>query len=201
MVFGTSNPDDAVYALDAATGTEVWRFQTAHLGGDEDVGAGPTISAPGANGSADGIVYIDGKDAIQYALDLLTGAEIWSYNMGADVGTNYNAEGVAALVGNDLYQLYGGYVYDFNARTGAVEWRSGTSIGATYTSPAIAGSPGKQVLFAGSLTGQMEAVDITDGDVLWSITEPAAIVTSAAVSDGTLFFGAGSILYEFAPES
>ena len=148
MVFGTTNPDDSVYALNAATGAEVWRLQTAVLGGDQDVGAGPTISAPGYNGYADGMVYINGKDAIEYGLDLLTGQAVWSFNMGKDVGTGgFNAEGVGDLVGNNLYQVYGGYVYDFDALTGAVIWRTASSIGSTYTSPSVhrtagaAGSP------------------------------------------------------------
>lgn len=29
VVFGTGQPDDAVYALDASDGSEVWRFQTS----------------------------------------------------------------------------------------------------------------------------------------------------------------------------
>ena len=74
-MFGTSNPDNAVYALNAASGARLWRFQTVQTGDDEDVGAGPTISAPGINGFTDGVVYIDGKDGVEYALDLLTGAE------------------------------------------------------------------------------------------------------------------------------
>ena len=60
LVFGSSNPDDSVYALDASTGTEVWRYQT-YAGLQNDVGAGPTIAPPGTHGLTDGAVYINGK--------------------------------------------------------------------------------------------------------------------------------------------
>ena len=66
VVFGTSDPDQSVYALNAVDGSLLWRFQTLVNGPDEDVGAGPTIGPPGSNGFADGAVYVDGKDAVEY---------------------------------------------------------------------------------------------------------------------------------------
>src|SRR5215468_2210014 len=41
VLFGSSDPDDAAYAIDAVTGTEVWRYQTKGTG-DADVGSGLT---------------------------------------------------------------------------------------------------------------------------------------------------------------
>ena len=63
------------------TGKLVWRFQTL-AGTDLDVGAGITTSAPGVNGFADGVAYVDGKDGILYAIDLTTGLQIWVWNFG-----------------------------------------------------------------------------------------------------------------------
>ena len=76
LVFGSNQPDDSVYGLNAVTGAEVWRFQTA-VGADSDVGAAPTISLPGVNGITDGAVYVMGKDQHEYALDLTTGGPGW----------------------------------------------------------------------------------------------------------------------------
>src|SRR5262249_53327389 len=72
VVFGVGDPDDSVVAVDARTGAQAWRFQAA-LGSEKDVGAGPTISAPGVNGFADGEVYVASKARELYALDLTTG--------------------------------------------------------------------------------------------------------------------------------
>ena len=62
----------------------VWRFQTQKFAQDNDVGAGPTITPPGVNGFADGVVYVAGKDRIVYALNLRTGAEIWEFSIRDD---------------------------------------------------------------------------------------------------------------------
>src|SRR5262249_8147422 len=62
VLFGSSDPDDAAYAVDAVTRAEVWRYQTNGTG-DADVGSGLTISPPGANGFADGVAYVPGKMA------------------------------------------------------------------------------------------------------------------------------------------
>ena len=76
---GSSSPDCAVYALDARTGRQVWRFQTQIFSQDNDVGAGPTISPPGVNGFADGVAYVAGKNKVVHALNLRTGALIWRF--------------------------------------------------------------------------------------------------------------------------
>jgi len=61
VLFGSNDPADTAYAVNAVTGAEVWRFKTAN-GGDSDIGSGLTISAPGANGFADGVAYVPSKD-------------------------------------------------------------------------------------------------------------------------------------------
>ena len=86
IVVGSTDPDDAIYELDAKTGASLWRFQTV-VGTDSDVGAPPTTAAPGLIGTSgspafvDGVVYDTGKDAFTYALDLKTGAQIWNFSI------------------------------------------------------------------------------------------------------------------------
>jgi len=85
VLFGGSSPDDAVYAVNARTGAKVWRFQAnPDHKFDADVGAGPTVSAPGRDGFADGVVYVSGKENATYALNLRTGAKIWRFDIAAD---------------------------------------------------------------------------------------------------------------------
>lgn len=134
LVLGSSDLDDAVYALNAAAGAQVWRFQTPPDGPDHDVGTGPTISPPGANGFPDGVVYLDGKDMIEFALDLSTSSPIWSFDMGGDTGTRVDAVSGGALNGNTLYVPYSHWVYAFNATTGAVLWRTDVGSGTFYSS-------------------------------------------------------------------
>ena len=51
VVFGSDDPDNSVYELNANTGAMLWTYRTNRTTADDDVGASPTISAPGVNGS------------------------------------------------------------------------------------------------------------------------------------------------------
>jgi outer membrane protein assembly factor BamB len=197
VVFGTSNPDGAVYALNAVTGARLWRFQTVQTGTDQDVGAGPTISAPGGNGFADGVVYIDGKDGVEYALNLLTGTQIWSYTLGAG-STNSLAVSEAALSGNTLVVGFAGSVFAFNATTGAVIWHAKPG-GTIQASPAVSGGPGNQVLFVGDLTDHEYGYSLASGAQIFSAATTGEIQDSSAVAVGTLYFASGGTLYAYSP--
>lgn len=197
VVFGTGNPDGAVYALDAVSGSLLWRFQTLQTGQDQDVGAGPTISAPGSNGFADGVAYIDGKDGIEYALDLLTGAMIWSFTLGPG-SANAIAVSEAALTGNTLTVGYAGSMFALNATTGAQIWRA-TLGGTIEASPAVSGGPGNQALFIGDIDGHEYGLTLATGAQIFSVSTTSKIEDSAAVANGTLYFAAAGTLYAYAP--
>lgn len=188
VVFGTTNPDNAVYALNAATGAELWHYTTTTKG-DSDVGAGPTISPPGANGFADGVVYIDGKDQVEYALDLATGATIWQFNLKKNAGSGAKAICTAALVGTNLIITYNQCVYDLNAVNGALTWRSAATGTADFiASPAISGASGDQVILAGDLAGTEHGYSLATGAQVFTFTAAKSIFSSSAVADGMVFF-------------
>jgi outer membrane protein assembly factor BamB len=197
VVFGTSNPDNAVYALNAASGARLWRFQTMQTGDDEDVGAGPTISAPGVNGFADGVVYIDGKDGVEYALDLLTGLSIWSFTLGPGSASAL-AVSTAALAGNTLVTAYSGSMFALNATTGALIWQA-TPGGTFEASAAVSGATGDQALFVGNTNGHEYGLSLANGAVLFNAATASAIQDSTAIADGTLYFASGGTLYAYAP--
>ena len=212
LVFGTGQPDDAVYALNASDGSTVWAFQTVVNFPDADVGAGPTISAPGVNGFGDGVVYIDGKDRIEYAIDLLTGAQVWDFDMGANAADKVNSVSCAALVGNTVVVTYSKYMYAFNATSGALIWRSIAMYGNTLGSVIVSGASGDQVVLIGDLSGRVYAFRLGDGVELAAVrinkpataaspiplvrSSPSAIAASIAVSDGMAYVaGENGIVY------
>jgi outer membrane protein assembly factor BamB len=195
VVFGSANRDDGVYAVNARTGAELWRFQTAYTGTpfyqrDEDVGAGPTFSAPGANGFTDGVVYIIGKDGIEYALDLATGQEIWSLDMNAYLGTNFHdSVAEAALVGDTVYESFSGRVLALDATTGAVVWMAQLHSSGIWASPTVTGPGGDQVLFVGTVSGRECVLRLSDGKLLFRTSAGYKIYSSTSLSDGMAFFG------------
>jgi outer membrane protein assembly factor BamB len=188
--------------LDANAGTKLWRFQAPVLI-DSDVGGPSTIAAPhtiGAVGSAsytDGVVFETAKSAFTYALDLMTGAQFWVFDIKKNIGHGNPTQSGASLVGNALYLGYGGGVFSLNATTGALVWKTALTAG-VVSSPAISGPSGNQVLFVGDLKGNVYAYRLSDGHTLFTYPTGALIFGSAAVSTGQFFItSSNGKLYAF----
>lgn len=204
VVFGSSSPDNSVYAVDARTGERVWRFQTEIFLPDNDVGAGPTISPPGVNGFTDGVAYIAGKNKIVYALNLRTGTKIWEFRVAQDYpGAGAGNRSTAALLGDRIYFGYGKGVYALNARTGTKVWNTaivGAPGGEVVSSPAISGGDSDRVLFVGDLTGLVSGYNLATGAKVWRHQTGNFVYGSAAVSGGKVFIAsADGFLYAFSP--
>ena len=200
VVFGGSSPDNAVYALDAITGRRVWRFQTEVFAPDNDVGAGPAISAPGVNGFAHGVVYITGKNGIVYALNLTTGAKRWEFRIrdtGKDLG---HTRQTAAFLGGRVYVPYGSGVFALDAKTGGVIWNT-AKVGPTteeVSAPAITGPEGARVLVTADTRGDVMAFNLATGARVWTYKAGGPIYSSVAISGGKIFAaGTDSFLYAF----
>ena len=182
LVFGSKDDDDSVYALNANTGALVWRYQTSTLN-LADVGAAPTISPPGRNGFADGVVYAVGKDKSVYAINLTTGALIWKYALAR--GNHGDVSGTA-LVNNRIYLGSDTGVYALNAVTGALVWHV-LSSATFYASPAVTGPAGQQVLLIGDTTSTLYALNLTTGATVWSQALKSGYFASPAVSQGAFY--------------
>jgi outer membrane protein assembly factor BamB len=197
---GSSSTDDTEYAVNALTGKEVWHFQ-APTNGDFDIGAGATISPPGVNGFADGVAYVPSKYGIIYALNLTTGAKLWSYTFNARPPTVTSAAGrsTAALDGTNLVFGHLGGVDDLNAVTGAVRWKYNDPTSTeVLSSVAIAGKTNAVVLCA-DVSGAIHALNLANGAVLYNYQTGGYIVSSPAVSDGdVLIASSDGLLYDFA---
>ena len=202
VVFGSKDRDDAVYALNARTGTLVWRYRTngAALA---DVGAPPTISAPGQNGFASGVVYVTGKDKTVYALNLTTGGLIWKYALlggGNPTGSSGDVAG-AALLGNRLYVPSDKGMYALNAITGTLVWH--VLAGSTfYASPAVTGPPGRLVLVDADNAGHLYVLNPATGSTLWMQKPTWGFWASPTVSHGAVYVaGLDGVLRSFAPKA
>jgi outer membrane protein assembly factor BamB len=193
VLYGTADPDAAVYAIDAITGQLVWRFATdnpaPHI---YDVGAGVSVSPPGVNGVSDGIAYAVNKDGYLYALDLTTGAVLWSQHFQGTIST-------PTLTGSDLVYGDGKAVTCLNAVTGATVWQgpSGSAVDGAVT---VVGPSGSQVVVYGGMDGVVHALSLATGAQLFSYSTGNFIVSNIAEYDGNLVVtSADGFLYDFAP--
>ena len=205
VIFGSSSPEGAVYALNATTGARVWRFQSQQFGADEDVGAGPTISAPGVLFPS-GAAFFSGKDNMVYAVNLATGKKIWQFSIRTDEPSTYSTgepRTTAALVGNNLYVGWGQGLYDLNATTGAKVWNTAVVDAPTseiISSPAVSGAAGSQVVIAGDVAGNEFAWNATTGALVKTIPLGTSILGSTAISYGVVYIpNANGHLYAFKP--
>jgi hypothetical protein len=193
LVFGSNQPDDSVYALNALTGTQVWRFQTI-ISSDSDVGAAPTISPPGVNSITDGAVYVQGKDHHEWALDFTTGVLYWDYDLSL-VNCSFDPVSGTALVGNMVLFNYCKWIYAVSAKatgTGTTTqiWRSPASLGHSRASPVVSGGAGNQVVLRPDKAGNVDAYKLSTGAALTAFnigSTTTEITASTAVSAGEVF--------------
>jgi outer membrane protein assembly factor BamB len=200
VLFGTADPDAAVYALDANTGVEVWRFQTFNPDeGPADIGAGVTVAQPGTPaGGADGAAFVASKDGIMYALDLTTGQQLWAYTFQSPVIAN-GSRSTAALAGLNLVFGTSTGVFDLNPLTGAPIWHyvlpnGDEDLGAV----SVTGPVGRQIVLTTNVDGQFQVLSLATGALLYSYQTSNYLASSAAVVDGNVLLNAADgFLYEF----
>ena len=111
--------DEHVYALDLATGDEVWSFRA-----DGDVMAAPAIDPTG-------VVYVGSHDWRVYALDLATGEERWRFATdGMVIG------GLVVTPGHVLVGSYDATLYALDKAEGTETWAV-TSNGHVTSAPLV----------------------------------------------------------------
>jgi eukaryotic-like serine/threonine-protein kinase len=210
VLFGSDDPTDTAYAADAVTGAEVWHYKTAK-GHDFDIGSGLTISVPGVNGFADGVAYVPGKDGFVYALDLATGAVLWTASLGSSGGEPNESLSTAALDGTNLVVGDAIGVEDLNAMTGALVWSYHTPTTSkivppgsseVISSPAISGSAGHEVVAFGDLGGAFRVLSLATGAQVYDYRTGSWLSGSPAISKGDILVGSSDgFLYDFSAGS
>jgi outer membrane protein assembly factor BamB len=159
--------DRAVYALEVATGAQVWNYTTG-----DAVSSSPAV--------ADGVVYVGSMDSDVYALNATTGAELWNYTTGDDVWSSPAVADGVVYVGSGDHN-----VYALNATTGTKVWNYTTGW-VVHSSPAVFGG----VVYVGSWDGNVYALNASTGTKIWNYTTGNAVGwSSPAISCGVVYVG------------
>jgi outer membrane protein assembly factor BamB len=182
------NATTTTYALNARTGAVRWRFH--------EKGSGwPTQAAPAVWGQ---IVYIaQGTTPILYALDLLTGRQIWSYNVGDRLISSPLITGRDVVIGT-----WNGLVEALDATTGALRWRYNVNQARKPGAPedgigsSLAAADG--LIFVGTYNGSVLAISTTGGRLRWVHTIASPVLNVPAIAGSTLYVGGGAALYALA---
>jgi quinohemoprotein ethanol dehydrogenase len=141
-VMYTSGTWGYVYALDAATGKELWRFDPK---AEPFVGRQPCCDLVNRGVAVwKGKVYVASTDGRLHALNASTGKKIWEADTIVDHKLPYSSTGAPQIAGNVVVIGNGGgdmsiggvrgYVSAYNLDTGAFKWRF-------FTVPPAPGQP------------------------------------------------------------
>ncbi len=160
---------DVLVALDAGTGKELWRYRIAktmqgHEGSDDGPLGTPTLH--------DGMVYGLGPWGHLFAVRLADGGELWSHQIGDELGARspvYGFGGSPAVAGDVLVVATGGdggrSIAGFDRRTGELLWSTGDDrVG--YQTPTVLTVGGRRQVVAVTNRRLLGLVPET-GEVLW----------------------------------
>jgi outer membrane protein assembly factor BamB len=161
--------DGNAYALNASTGTLIWKYPTGAMGNSPAV--------------ANGVVYFAATFGTVYALNAGTGAKLWSHTTEALVESN------PVVVNGIIYFGCGFNVCALNASTGAQLWSFAT--GGFVGDPAVANG----VVYVGSNDGSAYALNASTGAKLWSFYPQVGQAHDAAVANGVVYFGISNFVY------
>ena len=175
VYFGSG--DGNVYALDAATGTLKWKFQTGDV-----VHASPAI--------ADGTLFIGSWDSYFYALDAATGKEKWRFKTGEDPDT-HNQVGVqssaAVMDGVVYFGCRDSNFYALDIATGEKKWSFNNKGSWVIGSPAVRNG---KVYFATSDTSTFYEVDAKSGTPTFSLSfNHWPLFSSPAIAGNMVYVG------------
>jgi eukaryotic-like serine/threonine-protein kinase len=179
---------DGVYAVDAATGEELWTFEETAL----ESGSG--IETPAV--VADGTVYAGGYGL--YAIDAESGEERWHFETetlpetadGFDGSVGWLVSSAPAVArGTVVFNTALSILYAVDAETGEEEWSlEGTD--------RLRGSPAvdDDVIYQAE-DGGVSAIDLETGEThLRTETSELFVQGSPAVADGTVYVAGGPLV-------
>jgi outer membrane protein assembly factor BamB len=171
VVYAVSE-DRNLYAVDTATGVEVWRFAIS-------VDSGETISSPAVD-TSDDTIYVGSDDNNLYAINP-DGTEKWRFATGGDIDSTptVDPDDGTIYVGSDDNR-----VWALNP-DGTEKWQFLT--GGDVKSSAVIDFDGTIVI--GSLDGNVYAFN-TDGTVKWIFADGGGGPSSPALGiDGVILIG------------
>ncbi len=182
-VMYTSGTWGYVYAVDAATGKQRWRYDPKS---DYFMGRNPCCDLVNRGVAVwKGKVYVASGDGRLHALDASSGRKLWEADTIVDHKLPYSSTGAPQIAGSVVvignsgadmgHGAVRGYVSAYDLDTGAFKWRF-------YTVPPAVGQP-------------YENPELAAADKTWDKHRPAQFKGGATVWDGFAYDAASNLLY------
>ncbi|MFZ7137024.1 MAG: PQQ-binding-like beta-propeller repeat protein [archaeon] len=164
----------SVLAINATTGTKIWQ----HLTRDS------VVSYPAV---ANGYVYFATLNDIVYAVDAITGEEVWNYEASGDFSESTSP----TVIDKHLYIGSTENVYCLDALTGTKIWNNSQTGNAGRSSTAVANG----AVYLSNMRGKLFALNASTGVQIWNATKgyfptsPSVAGTAVFVSDSYSILG------------
>jgi outer membrane protein assembly factor BamB len=162
--------DHYVYAVDVASGEQVWEYETGH-----QVLGSPTV--------VDGTVYVGSHDGHLHAIDAASGDRQWRFETDGTVFSSpKHVAGAGASEAADATLYFGSQAGTFYAvgTDGREAWS--TSLGQRVVStPAVVDGTVYVGAWTGDRTGEVRALDAASGDDVWTFPAQAPVSCSPTV--------------------
>lgn len=158
--------DGNVYALNASTGAQLWKYTT-----DGASGASPAV--------ANGLVYAASQGKTLFALNAATGALVWKYNAQSYFGSPVVADGIVYFASDVLNA-----VVAVDAATGTFLWQYQAPFAVTSTVAVANG-----VVYADATGVDLLALDAKTGILRWIYPTGNTdnVDTAPAVANGVVY--------------
>ncbi|WP_170322796.1 outer membrane protein assembly factor BamB family protein [Acrocarpospora macrocephala] len=211
------NHVDAILALNLRTGRIVWSRHTLSAdswtlpipdGPDYDFGSGPNLYTTVVKGRRTRLLGAGQKSGVYWALDPATGKVVWQTQVGPGSilggiqwGSATDGKRVYVAITNldrkptvitsvtgKKTTVTSGFFSALDAATGKILWQTAdprNNLDMGFVSSA------NGVVYAGSVSGDMYALDGATGIVKWSFASGGSVVGGAAVVNGSVYWGSG----------
>jgi outer membrane protein assembly factor BamB len=180
----TGSWDHHVYAINAATGKQIWSFQA-----DDQVNTSAAYWR--------GRIFIASDGGTIYALSARTGRLLWSAQSQSKFGSREFWYATATVAYGRVYiGNTDGTMYVFGAKSGKLLWARplGTYI---YGAAAVY----NRRVFVGTYDGKFYALDAATGDTIWQIDAHGAVHAAPTVMNGLVYYAVCSSCGEAAARS
>lgn len=160
--------DRTFYAIDLATGKQLWSFPSE-------------IGFTAAAAVRDGRVFVGDSDGVFYCADARTGKPIWKHETAAEINSSANFFQDSVLVGSQ-----DGTLYRFRAEDGKVLWKyTIEASGGIQCSPTLAGNRA----FVCGCDGQLHVIDVEKGNSVATLEIGDPTLATPAIAGDRVYFG------------
>ena len=178
--------DGAIFKLDAASGQQLWRYQTR----------GSSIPAPVTD--SNGMVYAGGKDGFVYALSTADGKLNWSFQTQGPVLSSPTVANGLVYVGSSDGNLYaldaqkGTPIWHYHAGPSAITVNVNTVV---VSNGVIYGSSTDNVAYSYLFT-----LDAKSGTQLWQTQVKDQSFTAPQVDSGIIYIASSALKHQGGPD-